>query len=285
MLTLALGTLGAGACENAPGATDGDPHAYPEYPDDLTSDDRADVAGAASTTLGDWKGVPFVASPNIMDTRLYVPITKIIIHTTEGSYSGAIRHFQNPGSNVSAHYVIRSRDGAITQMVRDTHTGFHSGNGFYNYSSIGIEHEAVAREGRKWFTTAMLRSSARLVRSLCDRYSIPCDREHVVGHYEVPAEEKTLDEFLTARRADDESISDAEYERRAGLAEADLARYEAQRAAAKPSCRAQGPFFGGGGGHYDPGCDWNWDGFMKLVNESTPLEAAGVPVASEATRP
>jgi len=67
-------------------------------------------------------------------------ITHITIHTTEGSYAGAISWFNNCSSNVSAHYVIRSSDGQITQMVREYRKAWHIGNG--NPYSIGIEHEA-----------------------------------------------------------------------------------------------------------------------------------------------
>ncbi len=69
------------------------------------------------------------------------PITKIIVHTTEGSYAGAISWFQNPSSNVSAHYVLRSSDGEATQMVCHKDIAWHAGNWYYNTRSIGLEHE------------------------------------------------------------------------------------------------------------------------------------------------
>ena len=68
---------------------------------------------------------------------------------------------------MSAHYVIRSADGQVTQMVRERDKAWHAraANGY----TIGIEHEAY---GNIWsfFTDEMYRSSADLVRSICSRY-------------------------------------------------------------------------------------------------------------------
>jgi N-acetyl-anhydromuramyl-L-alanine amidase AmpD len=109
-------------------------------------------------------------------------IKYIVIHDTEGSYQSAIDWFQDPASYVSAHYVIRSSDGEVTQMVKNKDVAWHAGNWYMNMHSIGIEHEGYAAEGGAWYTEAMYRSSAKLVRYLADKYDIPLDREHVVGH-------------------------------------------------------------------------------------------------------
>jgi N-acetyl-anhydromuramyl-L-alanine amidase AmpD len=37
-----------------------------------------------------------------------------------------------------------------------------------------------------WFTTAMYHASAALTRSVCLRYGIPMDRNHIIGHVQVP---------------------------------------------------------------------------------------------------
>jgi N-acetyl-anhydromuramyl-L-alanine amidase AmpD len=113
-------------------------------------------------------------------------IKYIVIHDTEGSYQSAIDWFQNPASFVSAHYVIRSSDGDVTQMVRTKDVGWHAGNWYMNMHSIGIEHEGVAAEGGAWYTEAMYRSSAKLVRYLADRYGVSLDRQHIIGHEQVP---------------------------------------------------------------------------------------------------
>lgn len=113
-------------------------------------------------------------------------IRYIVIHDTEGSYAGAISWFRNPAASVSAHYVIRSSDGDITQMVSEGNTGWHAGNWTYNQESIGIEHEGYYREPARWYTEAMYAASARLVRHLCGKYGIPMDRAHIIAHSEVP---------------------------------------------------------------------------------------------------
>lgn len=112
-------------------------------------------------------------------------IDYVIIHTTQGSYNGAISWFQNPSSNVSAHYVIRSSDGEITQMVHNKDIAWHAGNWEYNKHSIGIEHEGYVSDPA-WYTDVMYRASANLTRWICDTYGIPKDRSHIIGHNEVP---------------------------------------------------------------------------------------------------
>jgi hypothetical protein len=109
----------------------------------------------------------------------------IIIHDTEGSYSSAISWFQNPNSGVSAHYVIRSSDGQITQMVREADTAYHAGNWSYNLRAIGVEHEGY-EDQQGWYTEAMYQASSGLVRYMANRWSIKKDRAHIIGHYQVP---------------------------------------------------------------------------------------------------
>src|SRR5205823_9909625 len=67
------------------------------------------------------------------------PIVRIVIHATEGPYWSAIHWFQNPAARASAHYVVRSSDGQVTQMIAEKDEAWHAGNGYYNATSIGIE--------------------------------------------------------------------------------------------------------------------------------------------------
>ncbi|WP_328906632.1 amidase [Streptomyces sp. NBC_00234] len=115
-------------------------------------------------------------------------VDKVVVHVTQGSYAGTISWFQDPASQVSAHYVVRSSDGQITQMVRDSDTAWHARSA--NSSSLGIEHEGWV-DNPAWFTDSMYRSSAALTRHLCDRYGIPKDRAHVIGHSEAPGNDHT----------------------------------------------------------------------------------------------
>jgi hypothetical protein len=110
-------------------------------------------------------------------------IDRVVIHTTQGSYAGAISWFQNAASNVSAHYVIRSSDGDVTQMVRHKDVAWHVGS--TNNRSIGIEHEGWVDDA-SWYTEEMYRSSAAVTRFVCDKYGVPIDRTHIIAHSEAP---------------------------------------------------------------------------------------------------
>ncbi len=113
------------------------------------------------------------------------PINKIIIHVTQGSWSATVNWFENPNAQVSAHYVVRSSDGQVAQSVSEQNIAWHADNWTYNQISVGIEHEGYIDDS-SWFTDAMYQSSARVSAYLCDKYSIPADRNHIIGHNEVP---------------------------------------------------------------------------------------------------
>jgi len=113
------------------------------------------------------------------------PIMYVIIHVAEGYYSGTIDWFQDPSSDVSAHYVVKSFNGEITQMVRHKDIAWHAGNWDYKTWSIGIEHEGYINDP-SWFTDQMYQSSAALTSYICDFYGIPKTRTYIIGHNEVP---------------------------------------------------------------------------------------------------
>ncbi|MBL8047832.1 MAG: N-acetylmuramoyl-L-alanine amidase [Chthonomonas sp.] len=112
------------------------------------------------------------------------PITHVVIHIMEGTYSGSISWFQNPSSNVSAHYMVRSSDGQITQMVREKDIAWHAGVTFYNQQAVGIEHEATSTS-TSWYTDNLYWASARLTRYLTAKYNIPLTRTYIIGHRET----------------------------------------------------------------------------------------------------
>ncbi|MDP4503344.1 N-acetylmuramoyl-L-alanine amidase [Nonomuraea turcica] len=149
------------------------------------------AALAANTDYPGARWVPAHSSNYAVSNRpTSDTIDRIVIHVTQGSYAGTISWFQNgPRANPSsAHYVIRSSDGAITQMVREKDRAFHAGS--FNRRSVGIEHEGFV-DNATWFTDAMYRASAALTRNIADRYGIPKDRTHIVGHHAVPGTDHT----------------------------------------------------------------------------------------------
>jgi hypothetical protein len=115
-------------------------------------------------------------------------ISTIVVHVTQGSYAGTISWFKNPAAQVSAHYVIRSSDGQVTQMVAEKDTAWHVRT--ENPYTVGIEHEGWVDQP-SWFTDAMYRSSAALTRDIADRRGIPKDRAHIRGHNEMPNNDHT----------------------------------------------------------------------------------------------
>ncbi|GAA2661579.1 N-acetylmuramoyl-L-alanine amidase [Streptomyces aculeolatus] len=113
-------------------------------------------------------------------------IRYIVVHDTEGGYDGSVQAVQDPES-VSWHYTLRSSDGHVAQHVRTSDVAWHAGNWQVNAQSIGLEHEAWLTDPDAWFTEAMYRSSARLVRRLAHDYDVPLNRHHIIGHDNVPA--------------------------------------------------------------------------------------------------
>ncbi|WP_254897880.1 N-acetylmuramoyl-L-alanine amidase [Kitasatospora sp. NA04385] len=111
-----------------------------------------------------------------------------MLHDTEGGYDGSLAAFANPRSQASAHYLVRSSDGHVTQLVANRDVAWHAGNKTFNMHGIGIEHEGYAfpKDRPTWYSEQLYQSSAALVRHLAARYGIPLDREHVLGHDDVP---------------------------------------------------------------------------------------------------
>ncbi|MEV6982993.1 N-acetylmuramoyl-L-alanine amidase [Sphaerisporangium sp. NPDC051017] len=112
-------------------------------------------------------------------------IEYIVVHDTEETYDRTLRLVADP-AYVSWHYTIRSADGHVAQHVRARDVAWHAGNWYVNAKSIGIEHEGFLAKAGAWYTEAMYRSSARLVRYLAKKYDIPLDRAHILGHDNVP---------------------------------------------------------------------------------------------------
>jgi hypothetical protein len=111
-------------------------------------------------------------------------IDYIVIHDTEETYDNTIRLVQDP-TYVSWNYTLRSADGHVAQHVKAKDVAWHAGNWYVNAKAIGLEHEGFGADG-SWYTEAMYRSSAKLVRYLAGRYGIPLDRAHILGHDNVP---------------------------------------------------------------------------------------------------
>jgi N-acetylmuramoyl-L-alanine amidase len=111
-------------------------------------------------------------------------IDYIVIHDTEATWDTTLDLVQDP-TYVSWQYSLRSADGHVAQHVKHKDVAWQAGNWYVNSKSIGLEHEGFAAQGT-WYTEAMYRSSAKLVRYLAARHHIPLDRAHIIGHDNVP---------------------------------------------------------------------------------------------------
>lgn len=118
-------------------------------------------------------------------------INMVVIHTTQGGPNpvNAARNWfsipgpqRNPPKSNGIHYLTSAEDTTIVQAVREQDVAFHAG--VVNQNSIGIEMCANA-DKKETLTDMLYYNTARLTRDICDRYSIPIDREHIVGHVET----------------------------------------------------------------------------------------------------
>jgi N-acetyl-anhydromuramyl-L-alanine amidase AmpD len=142
------------------------------------------AAVVASTASGMTLRVLIKHTPNKTESnRTRATINAIVIHDTEGRFIGSVRFLQRARTQGSAHFVV-SRRGQIVQLVPVTDVAWHSGNSWWNLHTIGIEHEGWV--GRRAYTEQEYRASAQLVAYLAHRWGVPLDREHVIGHNEVP---------------------------------------------------------------------------------------------------
>ena len=154
---------------------------------DETFDDAGNTTGVIERA-GQYPARQWIRSPNY-SSRLGSPIRYIVIHDMEGTMAGAIQVFKNPANQTSAHYLVRSRDGHIVQMVHEGDDAWHAGHGWFNRHSIGIEHEGFAnrRNGGGYYNATLYKASAKLSCAIAVRYHIPVDRKHIFGHMNVPS--------------------------------------------------------------------------------------------------
>jgi hypothetical protein len=152
----------------------------PECPASLACDVAPAAYAQNSSAPGDYGNFDLATRPSHG-----LGVDYVVIHDTESSYASTVSEFENPLSYVSAHYVTRSADGHVTQMVPTSDVAWHAGNWYVNAHSVGIENEGYATDP-SYFTDALYTSLARLTRYTADRYGVPLDRLHLIGHDQVP---------------------------------------------------------------------------------------------------
>ena len=130
-----------------------------------------------------WVGA---STNNFGQGRAGKTINKIVLHWIVGTLESAGATFANPDREASSHYGVGDED--IHQFVADENTAWHASNLKVNRESIGIEHEGgwllPDKVNRFKPTDKTHETSAKLIADICQRYSIPIDREHIRLHNE-----------------------------------------------------------------------------------------------------
>jgi hypothetical protein len=136
----------------------------------------------------EWYGEPSpgaYGNHDLANRQQDLDIDYILIHDTEASWDRTLDLVTRP-NYLAWNYSLRSVDGHIAQHLDSSDVGWHAGNWYVNMHSIGLEHEGFAADGASWYTESLYQSSAELVRHLAEKYDVPLDRAHIVGHDQVP---------------------------------------------------------------------------------------------------
>lgn len=151
-----------------------------------------------------------INSPNCFE-RGGQDVRLIVMHIADGYYEGTKSWFLNPASQTSSHFVV-ARDGRVCQCVPLRLAAWCNGTdpssparspqlstaplvrelgGNANKYSVSIEFEGFYKETGGALTAQQLAAAIGLVRHIAEQVSkfygvtIPFDRQHIVGHYEI----------------------------------------------------------------------------------------------------
>lgn len=129
-------------------------------------------------------------------------ILGVALHNTGGTnIQSTINWFQNPASQVSAHYVV-GQDGRIVQMVQLNDLAYHVGIDFKSPAIINSKNQICQIVKDKWgdnpnnyligiecvglggsdLTEAQYQAVAYIIST---QFKITVDRYHIVGHFEI----------------------------------------------------------------------------------------------------
>ncbi len=161
-------------------------------------------------------------------------VNSIVIHDTEGGWAGSVATLQNDAGK-SVHYIVDADGSRVGQFRPETDTTWHAGNYDVNKHSVGIEHVGTAADPNGYQTALYLKSAA-LVKSIRSRWSIPLDRQHIFGHYQVPNGNAIAESSPPCSLALDTCETDSNY--------------------------------GGADNHTDPGVHWQWCQYMEMLGGS-----------------
>ena len=163
----------------------------------------------------------------------------MVEHDMEGYYASTISYLQRSTTSVSVTFCVNGKKdtstdypaGEITQMVREAYWSWQAR--CWNKYMHGTEHEGFV-SNPAWFTPALYNTSSLATRHICDKYGLPKDRNHVIGH-----DQKRISAWRTWMSS--QGYSDAFI-----------------------TCND----------HTDPGAYWDWSGYMDLVKGTTSTPSA-----------
>ncbi len=140
--------------------------------------------------------IEFIKSPNYSKGRNGKKIIAICNHITAGQFPGCQNWLCNPKAKASSNYLI-TRTGKIIQLVKDEDTAWANGGvnkpswTLYdgtnpNRYTISIEHEGYGSNGGDGnLTEQQYQATLCLHRQLINKWNIPIDRNHIIGHFEI----------------------------------------------------------------------------------------------------
>jgi N-acetyl-anhydromuramyl-L-alanine amidase AmpD len=136
------------------------------------------------------------------NNKRYV-VQGICNHISAGLRGSVINWFNNPSAQASYHYLV-CKNGDIIQFVNDGDTAWSQGlinrptakiyfdNNKVNPNVylVSISHEVTGSEP---LTELQYQSSLWLHNELINKYNIPIDRHHIIGHYELDSVNRAND--------------------------------------------------------------------------------------------
>ncbi len=176
---------------------------------------------------------------NYSNRRKQKPVV-IVNHISQGSKESCISWFKSKNNNNSSTHFLVGRDGSIYQFVKIEDAAW--GNGLYlediknafssvvrskyinpNLYTVSIEHEGIYEKSKGSLTKKQLNSTIFLHRYIINyiknkyKYSIPINRKHIIGHYEIdpnrkpycPGEKFPFDKIIEKLKKD-QSFKDIE---------------------------------------------------------------------------
>ncbi len=218
-------------------ARDGETIALAPHPE-IAIADTAEAVALAPTTP-DYPGAIWFTTSCTNKCDIGRPlgnasVNKIVIHDTEGNWDSSVATLQNDAGK-SVHYIVDADGSRVGQFRPETDTTWHAGNYYYNETSIGIEHVGVASDPAG-YSDGLYETSRAVVTSIRTRWSVPLDRTHIVGHYQIPNGTNISESSAPCTDTLDACETSANY--------------------------------GGANNHRDPGYYWQWCQYMEHLGGS-----------------